>query len=187
MVFLIVVILGSIMLAGQVGDIQRQWCGEKAGNILFIPEVCFLISMALAFHWWGQGKKAATIFLLILTVAGLLGFVGWFTQPGPTYYRAFDRLSEIEGDLVNYSTYPPLNYTYDDKPPSREEVARTVGYLRRELAIRKLEYSAAQVRYERERGKPVTGWWIVSGVFLTSGVILAFDKRLRREMNPNSL
>lgn len=126
-------LLGFIIFAKFLGDINRDLFGEEAGNQVIYIEAAVLFSIYVGFRFWKKGKKKGVIACSCILGSLLFGYIGWFFEPKQIYKRAFDK-HENASIMVEFGLE-------EDDPPEIKD------FWQMELKARELEKKAAELRY----------------------------------------
>ena len=164
-------IVGSVlglMLLFMLAEAQRNFFGNHSGDLLLILEVGVVVAGSVVGYLWRANKRSLGVTLACLSTAVALAFLGWFVHPDQIYSRALERVSDWERVLSEYRFEQSLGR----RDP---EAAVRLQRLMQELAARRSEYRAAEIRY---RGEPeffrsvffTWSWWLIGVVFAAFGI-----------------
>ena len=172
MYLLFLLVLGYVAIhLAFFADTQRATFGDSAGNILLTVEVTTIVTVGVVGWLWSRRQKKVALAVGLASAAALLAFIGWFVQPERRYERAVNRMFDWDRALDDYR----VEQQYSPDPP--EERNLHLRRLRAELAARKLELRAAEVRFNGEPDffrSNFISWmlWIDSLIFVVGAIFV---------------
>jgi hypothetical protein len=158
----------AILLLFMLAEAQRSFFGKESGNLLAYLEFGLILIGWLIVQLWRFKKLALGIALGCVAMAVSFAFLGWFAHPDRSYSRALERVSDWERALADYRTELSLGHGDPDAAVRLERLTR-------ELAARRMEYRAAEIRFSGDAeffhsGFYTCSFWFISGVFAVFGV-----------------
>lgn len=122
-------------------DAQRAIFGDIAGNMLIAAEVVTIVSIGIVGWLWLRKQEKSALVVGFASAAVLFAFAGWFVLPEHRYERALNRVLNSEHALNEYA----FEQQYLPDPPNERSLH--MQRIKEELAARKLELRAAEVRF----------------------------------------
>jgi len=166
------ILKGILILLGIIGFgylsmyISNNFGEESTPGIVFII-VCYFFALYKSFNWLSVGKVDRSVRSLLVLVALLVAFTGWFIHPSQILSRASQKVSSTESSI--YEHEHDINTSDDVKlNASRLERARISH------RAAKLEYNAALIRnngdpeYFKDATWSYVCWFFASLLLLTN-------------------
>lgn len=164
------------LVLGLLADWQRQHFGHNAGNVLFIVELTVSFLTIVASWLYRRERRALALSFGALSAACLFMYLAWFVHPNQVIERASDRLGDYELARDNYY----LRQQYGETDPRAAIRTRHIAV---ELAARRLEYTAALMRYREDpkefRSTLPTWSFGILGIGSAAAAFVAFRQHRR--------
>lgn len=187
MVAFFVIVALPVLIISAIGDAQRQLFGDFSANLLFYAEAGATAVVLTTALLWRKGKHNLSISLGLFGLSFALSFLGWFVHPDQIYSRALERLTDWENSFDRYKFDQSNGAQYPDAGVTYQRFAT-------ELAARRCEYEAAEIRY---RGDPaffrssfqtwtLWGFAVCCAVFSAVVIFIAYQKR-KVDVGPQGL
>lgn len=160
-------ILGFVLLF-VLAQAQRNFFGVESAFLLSTVELGAIVAGAVVGHLWNTNRRSLGASVACLSAAIGLAFLGWFVYPDQVYSRALERVSDWERVLREYKLEHSRGHHDSDAAVRHQRLLQ-------EMAARRSEYNAAEIRYtgdpEYFRSTFFT-WslWLISTVFAAFGV-----------------